>query len=114
MHSKHQILWGVTVVVWLASLGWICLGALAILLAPLSRLGVGEPGTGMSIAEMERLNARIAASPWPPLICAAAGFALLVVPPLLSVLWTRWIWSSTRATHGLAPLPAERTGLIGR
>jgi hypothetical protein len=112
MRSKQQMLWVVTLVGWLMSLGLMCLGALMIVFAPLSRLGLGEPGTGMSVEEMERINAKIAASPWPPLFCLLVGFVLLVVPPSLSVLWTHWVWRRSRAavgsTRGVPPIIAEQ------
>jgi hypothetical protein len=109
---KQQMLWVITLIGWLMSFGLMCLGALLIVFAPLSRLGVGEPGTGMSIEEMERLNAKIAASPWPPLICLLVGLALLVAPPSLSALWTFWVWRKSRtvvgARSGVPPIIAEQ------
>ena len=109
------MLWVAILIGWLMSFGLMCLGALLIVFAPLSRLGLGEPGTGMSIEEMERINAKIAASPWPPFFCLILGFGLLVVPPSLSALLTFLAWRKGRAGIGSArdvpPIIAEPSGL---
>jgi hypothetical protein len=56
----------VYILAWIFSLGLMCLGVLFLIAAPLSRLGLGEPGTGMCMEEFRRINAQIAASPWTP------------------------------------------------
>ncbi len=65
----------VYILAWIFSLGLMCLGVLLLIVAPLSRLGLGEPGTGMSMEEFKRINAQIAASPWTPVPFVVTGLA---------------------------------------
>ena len=57
--------------------------------SPLSRLGLGEPGTGMSDEEFDRINAEIASSPWTPVPFIVTGIILIVLPPLIMILVSR-------------------------
>ena len=92
----NKMLWVMTFIAGLLSLVLVCLGVLIVITAPLSRLGLGEPGTGMSFEEFKKINAEIAASPWTPVPFLIVGFALIFVPIIFMYMWTRWFQKRSR------------------
>ena len=77
----------------LLTLFLMCLGAFLMLTAQFARLGLGEPGTGMSMEEFYRINEAIRISPWGPFLITEVGRVLLILSPVLLILW---LWHRRR------------------
>jgi hypothetical protein len=97
---KRLLLLTITIWVWFTSVALMCLGGFLVITSPLSRLGLGEPGTGMSWEEFKRINAEIAASPWTPVPFVIAGLFLLIVPVGVMIAWTVLVSEILRRASG--------------